>query len=154
MVALAVTAGLGAGAIDAGLNTYIASHFGEGLMQWLHASYGIGITLGPIIMTTALTTLNSWRAGYVTVGVLQWALAAGFVLTLALWTRPQVGPPGMPTPALPQMPARTPADGLQNGLGHLRQPCVWLSLLLFLLYTGAEVTLGAGPTPCSPKRAA
>ena len=39
MVLLGVVAGLGAGAIDAGLNTYVAAHFGEGLMQWLHASY-------------------------------------------------------------------------------------------------------------------
>ena len=54
MVLLGVVAGLGAGAIDAGLNTYVAAHFGEGLMQWLHASYGIGVTLGPIIMTIAL----------------------------------------------------------------------------------------------------
>ena len=36
MVLLGVMAGLGAGAIDAGLNTYVAAHFGEGLMQWLH----------------------------------------------------------------------------------------------------------------------
>ena len=54
MVLLGVVAGLGAGAIDAGLNTYVAAHFGEGLMQWLHASYGVGVTLGPIIMTIAL----------------------------------------------------------------------------------------------------
>ena len=50
MVLLGVFAGLGAGAIDAGLNTYVAAHFGEGLMQWLHASFGVGVTLGPIIM--------------------------------------------------------------------------------------------------------
>jgi len=55
MVLLGIVAGLGAGAIDAGLNTYVAAHFGEGLMQWLHASYGIGVTLGPVIMTVALT---------------------------------------------------------------------------------------------------
>ena len=36
MVSLGLIAGLGAGAIDAGLNTYVASNFGEGLMQWLH----------------------------------------------------------------------------------------------------------------------
>ncbi len=53
MVMLGILAGLGAGAIDAGINSYVAAHFGEGLMQWLHASYGIGITLGPIIMTIA-----------------------------------------------------------------------------------------------------
>src|SRR5512137_2097508 len=76
MVLLGVVAGLGAGAIDAGLNTYVAAHFGAGLMQWLHASYGIGVTLGPIIMTTALAVLNSWRAGYRVVGGFQLALAA------------------------------------------------------------------------------
>jgi MFS family permease len=56
MVLLGVFAGFGAGAIDASLNTYMATHFGEGLMQWLHASWGVGITLGPIIMTLGLTT--------------------------------------------------------------------------------------------------
>src|SRR5512135_171553 len=87
MVLLGVFAGLGAGAIDAGLNTYVAANFGEGLMQWLHASYGIGVTLGPIIMTLALTTLNSWRVGYRVVGGFQIVLAACFVLTLAMWNR-------------------------------------------------------------------
>ncbi len=71
MVALAVAAGLGAGAIDAGINTYVASHFGEGLMQWLHASFGFGVTLGPIIMTAGLTAFNSWRLGYQVVGIAQ-----------------------------------------------------------------------------------
>ena len=87
MVLLGVFAGLGAGAIDAGLNTYVAAHFGEGLMQWLHASWGVGITTGPIIMTFGLTTLNTWRLGYRVVGGFQIALAACFVLTLAMWDR-------------------------------------------------------------------
>ena len=85
MVALGVVAGLGTGAIDAGLNTYVAAHFGEGLMQWLHASFGIGITLGPIIMTLGLNFFNSWRVGYRVVGTAQLALAACFLLTLAMW---------------------------------------------------------------------
>ncbi len=134
MVALAAAAGVGAGAIDAGLNTYVAAHFGDGEMQWLHASYGIGVTLGPIIMTTALTTLNSWRAGYVTVGVLQWALAAGFVLTLAMWTRPVRA-------AGDTQPKRLTEYGTPMG-ATVRHWRVWLSVLLFLLYAGAEVTLG------------
>ena len=87
MVLLGIAAGLGAGAIDAGLNTYVAAHFNDGLMQWLHASYGIGVTLGPIIMTLALTTLNSWRTGYRIVGGFQLLLAACFVLTLHIWSR-------------------------------------------------------------------
>src|SRR5512138_408589 len=68
MVLIGVFGGLGAGAIDAGLNTYVAAHFGEGLMQWLHASWGVGVTMGPIIMTTGLTLFHTWRLGYRVVG--------------------------------------------------------------------------------------
>ncbi len=135
MVLLGVVAGLGAGAIDAGLNTYVAAHFGEGLMQWLHASYGIGVTLGPIIMTLALTALNSWRIGYRIVGGFQFLMAASFVLTLSLWNaRDETHKESEPEKRLTDY--KTP-------LGEtMRQPRVWLSVLLFFLYVGAEVTLG------------
>jgi len=135
MVLLGVVAGLGAGAIDAGLNTYVAAHFGEGLMQWLHASYGIGVTLGPIIMTLALTALNSWRVGYRIVGGFQFFMAASFVLTLSLWNaRDETHKESEPEKRLTDY--KTP-------LGEtMRQPRVWLSVLLFFLYVGAEVTLG------------
>jgi len=82
MVSLGVLTGLGAGAIDAGLNTYVAAHFGEGLMQWLHASYGIGVTSGPLIMTLALNAFQSWRVGYISVSGGQLLLAICFTLTL------------------------------------------------------------------------
>ena len=78
MVLLGVLAGLGAGAIDSGLNTYVAAHFDEGLMQWLHACYGIGITLGPVIMTIALTALDSggWGTASWAVSRLRWRPAS------------------------------------------------------------------------------
>ena len=82
MVLLGVLAGLGAGAIDAGLNSYVAANYGEGMMQWLHACYGIGITAGPIIMTIALSTMDSWRVGYRVVGGFQLLLAICFVFTM------------------------------------------------------------------------
>lgn len=78
VVALGVVAGLGAGAIDAGLNTYVAAHFGERLMQWLHASWGLGITSGPLLMTAGLALWQSWRVGYWIVGGFQLVLAVGF----------------------------------------------------------------------------
>ncbi|HQN43049.1 MAG TPA: MFS transporter, partial [Anaerolineaceae bacterium] len=134
MVALGVIAGLGAGAIDAGLNTYVAANFGEGLMQWLHASYGIGVTLGPIIMTLALNALNSWRVGYAIVGGFQLALAACFVLTLPMWTQKA-------HPAEAEKPQRL-TDYKTSLRETLRQPQVWLSISLFFLYTGGEVSLG------------
>ena len=135
MVTLGVFAGLGAGAIDAGLNTYVAAHFGEGLMQWLHASYGIGVTLGPIIMTLALTNLDSWRVGYRVVGGFQFFMAACFVLTLSLWNARDDAPKE-------SEPEKKLTD-YNTPMGKtMRQTKVWLSVLLFFLYVGAEVTLG------------
>ena len=134
MVMLGLAAGLGAGAIDAGLNIYVATHFGEGLMQWLHASYGIGVTLGPIIMTIALTSLNSWRVGYRIVGGFQLALAVCFALTLSMWNHKEAF-------TSPDQPKRL-TDYKTPLTETLLQPRVWLSALLFFLYTGSEVSLG------------
>jgi len=135
MVFLGLFAGLGAGAIDAGLNSYVAANYGEGLMQWLHASYGIGVTFGPLIMTYTLSVLDSWRIGYRIVGGFQLLLAVIFFSTLPMWndnkteseqaekeTNPNVNKPAMRE--------------------TLRQPMVWLGAFLFFLYVGAEISLG------------
>ncbi|HSK89347.1 MAG TPA: MFS transporter [Anaerolineales bacterium] len=135
MVALAIASGLGAGAIDAGLNTYVASHFGEGLMQWLHASFGVGVTLGPIIMTAGLTMFHTWRLGYRVVGIAQLLLATSFLLTMRMWQNG--GTPHAPEQERHLMDYRT------SFRETLRQPAVWLNLLLFLLYTGAEMSFGS-----------
>ena len=134
MVSLAVASGLGAGAIDAGLNTYVASHFGEGLMQWLHASFGFGVTLGPIIMTTSLNLFHTWRLGYQVVGSAQLLLAASFLLTARMWQNG--GAPHAPDQERHLMDYRTPF------LETLRHPVVWLNLFLFFLYTGSELSFG------------
>jgi fucose permease len=134
MVGLGVASGLGAGAIDAGLNTYVASHFGEGLMQWLHASFGFGVTLGPIIMTTSLNVFNSWRLGYQVVGTAQLLLAASFLLTMRMWQNG--GTPHAEEQERHLMDYHTPFQET------LRKPVVWLNLFLFFLYTGSEMAFG------------
>jgi|JFJP01.1.fsa_nt_gi fucose permease len=134
MVLLGVIAGLGAGAIDAGLNTYVAAHFSEGLMQWLHASWGVGITLGPIIMTLGLSATDTWHTGYRIVGGFQLFLAACFVLTLPMWSNNG-------TPAAHGEPKKL-TDYKTPMSETMRQPRVWMSALLFFLYVGAEGALG------------
>jgi fucose permease len=125
---------LGAGAIDAGLNTYVAAHFSEGLMQWLHASWGVGITLGPIIMTIGLSTTETWHTGYRIVGGFQLFLAACFVLTLSMWTDND-------TPATYDEPKKL-TDYKTPLSETLCQPQVWISIFLFFMYVGAEGALG------------
>jgi len=134
MVLLGVVAGLGAGAIDAGLNTYVAAHFSEGLMQWLHASWGIGITLGPIIMTIGLTSFDSWHVGYRVVAAFELVLAACFVVTLGMWDQKEKS-------VQEEQPKKL--TDYKTPMGEtLVQPRVWLSISLFFMYVGAEAALG------------
>jgi fucose permease len=132
MVALGVVGGLGAGAIDAGINTYIATNHGESSMQWLHASWGLGVTLGPLIMTAALNLFNTWRVGYIIVGAAQLTLAVLFAFTASRWVL-QTNP-GQDKPHL--MEYKTPLRQT------LKQRGAWLSIFLFFNYTGIELTLG------------
>ncbi len=126
--------------MDAGLNTYLAAEYNEGQMQWLHASFGIGATLSPLIMTASLTLFASWRPAYVLVGALMAAMAVCFVFTLPSWKRPKQ-----------QSSASATHDGSELGLMDyhtslwhtLLRLVTWVSILLFLLYTGAEYTLGS-----------
>src|SRR6185503_4783729 len=91
----------------------------------------------PDLMTLGLTTLNTWRFGYQVVGVFQLALAVCFVLTLAMWTQNNA-------PSGNEAQKRL-ADN-KTPLGEtLRQPHVWLSVMLFFLYVGAEVSLEVIP---------
>ena len=85
MVMLAVFAGVGGGAIDAGLNTFAATQFSARMVNWLHACYGIGAASGPLIMTGLLSAGSPCQRGYALVGAWQLGLAVCFVLTRKSW---------------------------------------------------------------------
>ena len=56
--------GLGSGAIDSGLNSYAARHFPVSHVNWLHASWSLGATAGPAMMTAVLARgarTGSWH---------------------------------------------------------------------------------------------
>ena len=83
----AVPYGLGAGSVDAALNNYVALHYESRHMSWLHCMWGIGATIGPIIMGRALAA-GSWQGGYRVISLLQIVLTAVLVFSLPLWKRP------------------------------------------------------------------
>lgn len=76
--------GLGAGAIDAALNNYVALHYNSRHMSWLHCFWGVGTIISPYIMSYALTH-TVWKNGYSMVSYLQFGIAAVLLLTLPLW---------------------------------------------------------------------
>src|SRR5690606_23118484 len=71
MIVLGFVAGLGGGAIDAGLNAYGARHFSPATLNWLHAFFGLGTTIGPLIVTAVLGAELIWRWSYAIVGTVQ-----------------------------------------------------------------------------------
>lgn len=76
--------GLGAGAIDAALNNYVALHYKSKHMSWLHCFWGVGTIISPYVMSYALAH-SVWTEGYRTVSYIQLGIALIMVLTLPLW---------------------------------------------------------------------
>lgn len=87
LLLMAVPLGLGAGAVDAGLNNYVALHCEAKHMSWLHCFWGIGTIIGPMILSAVLRVGGSWATGYRAVGLIQCAVSALLFATLGMWKR-------------------------------------------------------------------
>jgi fucose permease len=124
----ALVLGLGSGAIDSGLNAYAAARFSSRHMNWLHASFGFGAMMGPLVMTGVLSASLSWRWGYGVVAVALACLSLAFTASRRSW---QGGNPA----------AAATTAGPRVG-SSLRIPAVWLGVATFGVYTGLEVAAG------------
>lgn len=82
---IAIPYGLGAGAIDSALNNHVALNCGARHMSWLHCCWGIGASVGPLVMGWALASPLSWHAGYLAIGFIQAVIAAVLLFSLPLW---------------------------------------------------------------------
>ncbi len=79
--------GLGAGAIDNVLNTYVALNYKATHVNFLHCSYGIGVTLSPFLMSFTLKQSNNWQGGYRTMFFFQLALTIMCFLSIPIWNK-------------------------------------------------------------------
>ena len=86
MIPLAVILGFGAGAIDSGLNNYVALHFKASHMNFLHCFYGVGVSLSPYLMSQALSSAG-WRSGYRYAFYVQAAITLLLLVSLPLWKK-------------------------------------------------------------------
>lgn len=77
--------GLGFGSVDSALNAHAASHFGARDINWMHASYGLGAIIGPLLVASLLSDGISWRSAYGGMAAAQAALALVFALTRRAW---------------------------------------------------------------------
>jgi fucose permease len=121
----ALLMGAGSGAVDAGGNAYVALRHGPGTMNLLHGCYGIGATLGPLVVTACLALGRPWRVAYVVMLGLELALLVAFTLTRRSWDRSRRAQSAAAAPVLP-----TPFA------------MIGVSMALFFVYTGLEVAAG------------
>ncbi|WP_418792659.1 MFS transporter [Paenibacillus polysaccharolyticus] len=137
-IMLAIPLGLGAGAVDAALNHYVAEHYGAHHMNWLHCFWGVGATTGPFIMAASIAGQHSWRGGYAAVAAIQFSLVIVLLLTLPLWKRVAAT---RQTPNLLDSKAVDEADEtLTTKLLNIKG--VKPTLFAFLFYCGVEMTVG------------
>ncbi len=128
LLAISLALGAGGGLIDAGVNAYVAVNHGARVMNLLHASFGLGATLGPLIMTVALDWLGSWRWGYALLGAFQAVFGIAVWRYRDRWSGIQDEASRRATRAARPQPA---SRWLMGGM-----------LGLFFLYTGLEIAAG------------
>src|SRR5215472_2770182 len=123
--------GFGEAMLDAGLNSYIASLPNTTvLLNYLHAFYGTGALLGPLVASTFLTLGWMWNTVY-----FAWiALAILLLLGIGVAFQP------IDREAPEQQEAK---EGSNVFLLALSQKVVWLAAFFLLFYVGAEVSLGS-----------
>ena len=118
--------GLGAGAIDASVNHYVANNYSGSVMNFLHCFYGVGAVISPNIMALALSQAR-WNEGYRWTAYIQMAILLICILSLPLWKK---------------------NDGSaelveESGAGireALKVPGVCLTLIAFFSYCSGEAT--------------
>ena len=129
---LSIPLGLGAGSVDAALNNFVALHYSSKHMSWLHCSWGIGATAGPMIMSIFIAKNNQWQKGYFTIFIIQVCLVILLFITLPLWKKIEKNDKSI---------VKEDEENNQK-IKPLGIPGVKLALVSFIFYCGTESTAG------------
>ena len=142
LLAVAFFTSIGKGTIDAALNNFVSVNYGTSEMNWLHASWGIGLTIAPSIVTYFVIDQGSgWQSGYVLIGSVILLLGVIILLSLPAWQfKVKRGDKEKPR-------RRTPMTET------LSQPIVLMGLSFFFLYGASKLARASWPIHCSLKRA-
>jgi fucose permease len=116
--------GVSGGAADLTLNHELAQHHGVRALGFLHATWGLGAAVGPVVVTAFVTGDRSWRLAFVPIIVLQVALLVAYLVVRQDWA---------PVPRRRDAPA---------DVEPLDRAALGIALAMFFVYVGVE--LGAG----------
>lgn len=131
---LAVPLGLGAGAVDAGLNEFVAEHYAAKHMNWLHCFWGVGAMLGPMLIAVFTRLGGGWRSGYFNISLVQFALVLTLLAALGKWTE-------MEHSKSRQHSATKEGTKKHSLLAPLKSKGAPLAMLTFFFYTSVEASV-------------
>ena len=129
LVLAAMMLGLGNAGLINGFNIFVASNYASSRVNWLHASFGVGATAGPILITVIVLDLGlSWRVGYLVMATMVMLLGLIVMATWRDW----------------QLPTSEPMEKVKSLQikGVLQSPVVWLGIAVMALSAGIESTTG------------
>jgi len=131
LLGAAFIASIGKGTMDASLNNFASANYGASEMNWLHACWGIGLTIAPALVTNfVLYQGGGWQASYVLVGLVILAIGLVILFSLPLWRI------NAPSDSVKVKSARPPIRE------SLRRPIVLIGLAFFFVYGGVELGTG------------
>ena len=134
LIVMAVPYVLGAGGADAALNNHVAVHYKSRHMSWLHCMWGLGASIGPYIMGSALSGGLGWPWGYRCIAALQAALTVVLVLSLPLWKARRGSASGRPSRGGERRPLGVRGVLAIRGAREI--------LIMFFCYCAIEATAG------------
>lgn len=133
LLLVVIPLGLGAGAVDSGLNAFVAEHYESRHMSWLHSFWGLGALAGPLVLSFFLGQGLSWRKGYLSIAIFQAVLVFVLFISLPLWKK--VRARSYEQSAVP--------DHIRLSLKEVFSvQGVPFALSTFFLYCGIEATMG------------
>ena len=136
----AIPMGIGAGAVDVAMNNFAAIYLESKHTNWLHASWGIGATLSPAILSCSIMFGNSWRGAYEIVAILLAVIFVMVFISLPLWRKIETSNIAQDSASLQNAStSKTPTLSFREAL---RVPGMKLSFLTFFFYSSLEISTG------------
>ena len=139
----AIPMGIGAGAVDVAMNNFAAVYLESKHTNWLHASWGIGATLGPSLLSLSIMTGGSWRGAYEYVAAILTIIFVMILVSLPLWKKVEASGGISGTETLESTPNNNSSNPSQLSFREvLRVPGMKLSFLTFFFYSSLEISTG------------
>jgi fucose permease len=124
--------GVGSVAINNGINIFAAANYGPSRMNWLHATFSLGSTIAPVLLTFIVITLGlSWQWSYIVLVAIQVVITVLIGINLLRW---EIDPEAMA--ARLQPPERVQIQDT------LRLPLIWFVMGMFFMHAGIQLSAG------------